>query len=124
LFSSKPEKASEAFQRAAEIAESALSVDAANTATMYALAWAKAMLGDLESARKLIDNSLSMDPNNPYVHYYDALLSVREGHQDGAVAALAKAVEGGYPAIMLINEPHLTDLYDRRDFRDLVSLVD
>ena len=101
-----------------------MSVDAANTATMYALAWAKAMLGDLESARKLIDNSLSMDPNNPYVHYYDALLSVREGHQDGAVAALAKAVEGGYPAIMLINEPHLTDLYDRPDFRDLVSLVD
>jgi len=25
---------------------------------------------------------------------------------------------------MLINEPHLTDLYDRPDFRDLVSLVD
>jgi len=123
LFSSEPEKANEAFHRAAEIAESILAVDAANTAIMYELAWAKAMLGDVKSARKLIDNSLSIDPDNPYVHYYDALLSVLEGNQDEAITALAKAVEGGYPAIMLINEPHLTDLYDRRDFRDLVSSV-
>jgi tetratricopeptide (TPR) repeat protein/DNA-binding winged helix-turn-helix (wHTH) protein len=123
LFSIEPEKADEAFHRAAEIAESILAVDAANTSVMYELAWAKAMLGDVESARKLIDNSLSIDPDNPYVHYYDALLSVLEGNQDEAITALAKAVEGGYPAIMLINEPHLTDLYDRRDFRDLVSSV-
>jgi tetratricopeptide (TPR) repeat protein/DNA-binding winged helix-turn-helix (wHTH) protein len=124
FFSSEPEKASAAFRRSAEIAESLLEVDPGRADVMDELAWAKAMLGDIDSARQLIDRSLSIDPDNPYVHYFDALVSVKEGQYDRAVAALREAVSGGYPAIMLASEPHLSALQDLPEFIQLVSTPD
>jgi hypothetical protein len=52
------------------------------------------------------------------------LVSVREGQYERAVAALRKAVSGGYPAIMLASEPHLAALRDLPDFIQLVSSSD
>jgi tetratricopeptide (TPR) repeat protein len=121
FFSSEPEKAEAAFGRAVEIAENVLEVDPGRADVMYELAWAKAMLGDVTSARQLIDRSISIDPANPYVHYYDALVSVKEGQHDHAVDALRKAVAGGYPTIMLTSEPHLSALQDLPEFMQLIS---
>ena len=91
---------------------------------MYELAWAKAMLGDIDSARRLVNRSMSIDPDDPYVHYYDALVSVKEGQYDRAIAALQKSVAGGNPAIMLANEPHLSTLRDVPEFIQLISPSD
>jgi tetratricopeptide (TPR) repeat protein len=124
FFSSEPEKAEAAFRRSAEIAETVLDVDPGRAEVMYGLAWAKAMLGDVDSARQLVDRSMSIDPNDPYVHYYDALVSVKEGRYDHAIVALREAVAGGHPAIMLANEPHLSTLRDMPEFVKLVSRSD
>jgi tetratricopeptide (TPR) repeat protein len=121
FFSSEPEKAEAAFRRCAEIAENLLGVDPGRAEVMYELAWAKAMLGDIEGARQLIDRSKSIDPDDPYVHYYDALVSVKEGRYDHAIAALRKSVAGGNPAVMLAKEPHLSSLRDLPEFKKLVS---
>jgi tetratricopeptide (TPR) repeat protein/DNA-binding winged helix-turn-helix (wHTH) protein len=121
FFSSEPEKAEAAFRRSAAIAENVLDVDPGRADVMYGLAWANAMLGDIDSARQLIDRSMSIDPGDPYVHYYDALVSVKEGQFEHAVAALRKAVAGGHPAIMLAKEPHLSALRDLPEFIQLVS---
>ena len=124
FFSSEPEKATAAFRRCAEIAEKLLDVDPGRAEVMYELAWAKAMLGDIEGARQLVDRSMSIDPDDPYVHYYDALVSVKEGRYDHAIVALQKSVAGGNPAIMLANEPHLSTLRDMPEFIQLVSRSD
>jgi tetratricopeptide (TPR) repeat protein/DNA-binding winged helix-turn-helix (wHTH) protein len=124
FFSSEPEKASAAFRRSTEIAESLLEVDPGRADVMYELAWAKAMLGDIESARQLIDRSISIDPDNPYVHYYDALVGVKDGRYDDAVGALRKTIAGGYPVIMLASEPHLSALRNMPEFTELISSTD
>jgi Flp pilus assembly protein TadD/TolB-like protein len=124
FFSNQPEKAEAAFRRCAEIAENLLEVDPGRAEVMYELAWAKAMLGDIDSARRLVNRSMSIDPDDPYVHYYDALVSVKEGQYDRAIAALQKSVAGGNPAIMLANEPHLSTLRDVPEFIQLISPSD
>ena len=101
-----------------------LDVDPGRAEVMYELAWAKAMLGDVATARQLVDRSMSIDPDDPYVHYYDALVSVKEGRYDHAIVALQKSVAGGNPAIMLANEPHLSTLRDMPEFIQLVSRSD
>jgi tetratricopeptide (TPR) repeat protein len=124
LFSSEPEKADAAFRRSAAIAEELLDVDPGRADVMYGLAWAKAMLGDVDSARQLIDRSMSIDPGDPYLHYYDALVSVKEDRYGHAIVALRKAVAGGHPAIMLASEPHLSALRDLPEFVQLISASD
>jgi len=124
LFSSEPSEAAAAFKRSSDIAEGMLEVDPGNAGVMYELAWARAMLGNIGAARELIDRSKAIDPDNPYVHYYDALISVREGRNEVAVDALRKAVNDGYPAVMLATEPHLKRLRDVPDFRRLVANID
>jgi tetratricopeptide (TPR) repeat protein len=124
FFSSESEKAEAAFRRSTEIAERVLEIDPGRADVMYELAWAKAMLGDVESARQLIDRSISIDPDNPYVHYYDALVSVKDGRYDDAVGALRKTIAGGYPVIMLASEPHLSALRDMPEFTELISSTD
>jgi tetratricopeptide (TPR) repeat protein/DNA-binding winged helix-turn-helix (wHTH) protein len=124
FFSNEPEKAEAAFRRCAEIAEKLLDVNPGRAEVMYELAWSKAMLGDVGSARQLINRSMSIDPDDPYVHYYDALVSVKEGQYDHAIAALQQSVAGGNPAIMLANEPHLNALRDMPGFIQLISPSD
>ena len=124
FFSNEPEKAEAAFRRCAEIAAELLDVDPGRAEIMYELAWANAMLGDMDSARQLINRSMSIDPDDPYVHYYDALVSVKEGRYDHAIAALRESVAGGNPAIMLANEPHLSALRDMPEFKQLISPSD
>lgn len=96
-------------------------VNPQNTMIMYELAWPTAMLGNMGYARELIGRSMTLDPSNPYVHYYDALLSLREGRPDAAVDALRETIELGYPTALLAAEPYLIDLRQNANFADLVS---
>ena len=82
---------------------------------------ATAMLGDMDAAEGFIDRAKSIDSTNPLVQYYDALLKTARKDYDAALAALRIAVNSGYPAIMLENEPHLADLTDNEQFLTLIS---
>jgi tetratricopeptide (TPR) repeat protein len=121
LFSSESDQAPEAYRNAIVIAESDLSVNSKNVESLYGMAWASAMLGEPGQANDLIDRAKSIDPTNPYVQYYDALLKAAASDFDGAMNALQIAVDLGYPAIMLENEPHLADLGENDRFISLIS---
>jgi len=121
LFSSESDQAQEAFRISAELAEKNLAVNPRDAVRLYELAWATAMLGNREYAGELINRSKSIDPNNPYVHYYDGLLRNREGQSNAAIDALQKAIDLGYPAKLLAAEPYLEDLYQEERFSTLVS---
>jgi len=121
LFSSESDQAPEAYRNAIVIAESDLSVNSKNVESLYGMAWASAMLGEPGQANDLIDRAKSIDPTNPYVQYYDALLKAAASDFDGAMNALQIAVDRGYPAIMLENEPHLADLGENDRFISLIS---
>lgn len=123
-FSGEAEAARHAFARCVELAEAALKVNPRNTAVMYELAWASVMLGDSGRGRELINRSNSLDPDDPYVHYYDGLLKHREGQDRAAIGALKTAVELGYPKVLLAAEPYLKELDGQDDFVKLVLIND
>ena len=121
LFSSEADQAQEAYRNAVVIAQSDLEVNPRNAESLYGMAWATAMLGDMDAAERFIDRAKSVDSTNPLVQYYDALLKTARKDYDAALTALRIAVDSGYPAIMLENEPHLLDLRGSEQFLSIIS---
>jgi TolB-like protein/tetratricopeptide (TPR) repeat protein/DNA-binding winged helix-turn-helix (wHTH) protein len=121
LFSSEADQAQEAFRISAELARKNLAVNPMDALKLYELAWAVAMLGDVDESSELINRSKALDPENPYVHYFDALIKHHTGRDNAAIDALKTAVESGYPVVMLQSEPHLSGLRDLPDFHSLIS---
>ena len=117
----RTDEATRVFERAETLAVGALDVNPNNANTQMDLAWIRAMLGEYVEARDLIGRSLSQSPNDPYVHYIDALIWLRTEDADEALAALELAVNEGYPKVLLSAEPHLARLRQRPRFNELLT---
>ncbi len=102
-------------------ARRALAVNPKDPFTLMDLAWISAMLDQREEARALIDRARALAPDDPYSHYYDALVSLRAGQRDAALAALAVAADKGYSRQLLSVEPHLAPLKDDPRFATIVN---
>lgn len=118
---SRTDEAISSFERASVLAHSALQVNPNDPYTMMDIAWIDAMLGKHSAARKLMDQSLALAPDEPYAHYYNALVLLRAGSPDAAIAALSKALETGYSKAMMAAEPHLAELGNDPEFLALVD---
>jgi tetratricopeptide (TPR) repeat protein/TolB-like protein/DNA-binding winged helix-turn-helix (wHTH) protein len=108
------------FELAESLATTSLTVNPNDPWTMMDLAWIKAMLNKHEEARKLIDKALDLEPEDPYTHYYNGMLSLRAGDRDAALKALRLAAEMGYSRQMLAAEPHLEPLRGDPQFLAIV----
>ena len=106
-FDGQPDEAREAYLKARELGTRRLDVDASDGVALTILAWAEHMLGDSDAALESVDESLQIDPGDPYTWYYDALIRYQTGDRDKALASLAAALEKGYPPGLLVAEPHL-----------------
>ena len=115
-FSSEPDQAREAFEKAAELAAVHLDVNPREAAFMLDLAWAEAMLGDTERSGELIRQAIRIAPSYPYGYYYLALLKTRLGDKEAALDALDAAIDKGYSKAMLAAEPYLIDLTEEDRF--------
>ena len=98
------------FATAEAMALSAFQVNPNDPFTMMDLAWIQAMLDKPGEARQLIDKARILAPDNPYSHYYDALVYLKAGNEDAALAALQIAADKGYSREMLAAEPHLASI--------------
>jgi tetratricopeptide (TPR) repeat protein/TolB-like protein/DNA-binding winged helix-turn-helix (wHTH) protein len=114
-------KSRNAFTQAQELAEDALAVDSNDPWTTMDLAWIDSMLDEQENARKLIDKALELLPEDPYTHYYDGLIWLREGDKEAALAALGIAAELGYSRQIMAAEPHFAQLHDDTRFLRLLE---
>lgn len=121
LFSSQPDQAEAAFRISAELAKKNLAINPNDAPKLFELAWAETMLGNRDHASELINRSKVLDSENPFAHYYDALIKHHIGNDDAAIDALEIAVASGYPIVMLKSEPHLSGLRNRQDFQSLTS---
>ncbi len=115
------DEAREVFGTAAGLGRSALVVNPNDGAASMDLAWIMAMLNEADEARALIDRALMLVPDDPYVHYIDGLIRLRQDQTDLALAALEKALNMGYPVQIMAAEPHLRGLADNREFQRLVN---
>ncbi|MDH4110613.1 MAG: tetratricopeptide repeat protein [Gammaproteobacteria bacterium] len=120
-FAGRRDEASEAFARAAELAQTRLAVDAGDIDSLYSLAWARQMLGDGAAAAESIGRALELSPTNPYGHYYLGLILSRQGRHAEAVSAFRSALEAGYPPRLLLAEPYLRELRETPEFQSLFT---
>ena len=123
-FAGEKAAAKSAFDNVSVIAWNRLSVDPDDFFTMFLLGWSQQMLGNMAVAREYINKGLDNAPNDPYGHYYAALIEVGDGNHEAALRALQGALDNGYPAKILAAEPHLEDLKQNRKFREMISATD
>lgn len=112
--------AMEAFAKAREFADIALSVNPNDASLLMDLAWINAMLGEDEQARTGIEHVMTLLPDDPYAYYYKGLVFDRLGDPDTALDALGQAADKGYPLALLFADPHLISL--RKDSRFVATV--
>ena len=109
------------FEMAKSMATAALNINPNDPLVLMDLAWIKTSLAEHTEARKLIDRSKELTPDDPYVHYIDGLILNRLGDTEGAAAALRAAVERGYPVQLLAGDPNLSNLRSTH-FNDITDV--
>jgi len=120
-ISGNEEAARREFEKTEEMAERVLQVNPSDPFTMMDLSWIYAMLGKQAEARATIDKVRELAPDDPYTHYYDGLISLREGNTDAALDALEEAARLGYSLRIMAAEPHLATLRMNPRFAEIVS---
>ena len=109
------------YQKALELAEITYQVNPNDPFTMMDIALIHAMLDAPIEAATYMSRARNLAPNDPYTHYYHGLILYRSGDVDGAIASFQRAVEIGYPVMLLGAEPHLASLRSHRKFLDIIS---
>ena len=108
-FSSQPTYAIAAYEKAKELAAAESGIAPNNSGNLYRQAWAAAGTGDLQAAGLLIERALALGPENPYAHYYDALIQSERGDRPAALDALRDAVRAGIPGYDAGERPAVRD---------------
>jgi len=109
------------FAAAEELALKALSVNANDAFVLMDLAWINTMLDRREYARELIDKSLKLAPEDPYVHYIEALMLNKSGDTKAVRGALQQAIKLGYSRVLLGADPNLSNLWGISEFSSLLD---
>ena len=110
------DKSLQSFARARQLAEAALLTDPADALTTVSLAYYCAALGDTDCAASKRVQALQLEPDNVDVHYLSALVHTRLGDMQAALAATQKALDLGYPQVLLVTDPQLEQVWSQRRF--------
>ena len=65
--------------------------------------------------------AIELAPDDPYSHYYRALVALRANDRDTAMTAINTAAELGYSRVMLAAEPYLEPLKTREEYVALIA---
>ncbi len=109
------------FEKADELATGALRVNPNDPLTLMDQAWIKTNLDEPATARELIDRSIEIAPEDPYVHYINGLMLNRAGETEAAAEALRTAVELGYSTALLSGDPNLENLRRDSNFSEITA---
>jgi Flp pilus assembly protein TadD len=117
----REDEARHEFEKAEAMVESALQVNPNDPFSMMDLAWILAMLDRPDGARALMDKARGLAPDDPYIHYINALVFLRAGDKDAALAALEVAADKGYSRKLLAAEPYLAHFRGDTRFSAIVN---
>jgi serine/threonine protein kinase/tetratricopeptide (TPR) repeat protein len=99
-----------AYERAIDRARDALKVNPKDAFTHAVIAISSAKLGRSTDAAKDIETALKLDPTNPEVLYYAAVVALLRHDREGAAAWLKRAIAAGYSAPQAARDPELAEL--------------
>jgi TolB-like protein/Flp pilus assembly protein TadD len=113
--------ATSSYEKAIELAEAYLNLNADDGYALAALAHYLAATGRSDQAAWRLERAVDLAPNDMYVHYFAVLVAASSGDVDAAVDASRRALDNGYPSNLLAAEPGLRDLADSAKFRELLA---
>jgi tetratricopeptide (TPR) repeat protein len=114
-------EAQAAYRTAVELAEAQLAVNPNNAVMTASLAVYLAKAGSPDAALASIDRAIGLAPDDVQVSYRAGVVHALGGRSDLAVAALRKALDGGYSRSEIAADEDLASLRGRPDFRALLS---
>jgi serine/threonine-protein kinase len=103
-------RASDAFTRAARLAEQQLGVDPKDAGVLADLADCHAYIGEMKRSRQEIARALTLAPADSEVLATAASVHEQLGERAAALAALSRALAAGYPADLVRRDPGLAGL--------------
>jgi class 3 adenylate cyclase/tetratricopeptide (TPR) repeat protein len=116
LISGREQEARAAAERDLVLCGEELAVNPVDTDALINRASALSKLGKDQQAIETITTALAVAPNNPQVWVFSALVYLRHGDIENARTSLERAVEGGYPNILIRAEPAFDPIRSRQWF--------
>jgi Flp pilus assembly protein TadD len=123
-MSGREKDAVAAYQHAISLARLELSVNSKDPENLSKLAYYYARVGDRLKARDLAAQASAIGSDSIYVHYYVSLTLLEDGNVKGAMDALEKAVELGYPVQLVRTGPEFIKLREDKRFQRLIASKD
>ena len=121
LDSTRP-AAKDDYRHAMALARRSLEVNPKDAVSWMQLAYYSVRAGDNAHVSDYVSRALALGDMEQYVHYYAALVALERGDANGAVAALGRAVELGYPAQLIRAAPDFASLKSDARFRKLADV--
>lgn len=109
------------YERALELALRTLDVNPNDKKALADLSLYYVNLGMELKARQAIDRATQLAPDDPYMHYYRALIEASLDRNDQALDEIAAAVVLGYPKELVKADPEFKALQDLERFRAILD---
>ena len=108
-------QAAQQYRHAIELAERRVNVNPRDAATWSQLAFYHARIGESTRSAPCLSRALTLDADDVFVQYYAALTELEQHNTDKALALLHRAIDLGYPTLMVRAAPDFADvLHDER----------
>jgi TolB-like protein/tetratricopeptide (TPR) repeat protein/DNA-binding winged helix-turn-helix (wHTH) protein len=101
------DRALQDFRRAAALAEQSLAIDATSAETWYLLGYYYARLDEHERSIRYLGRALELAPDSPHASYFAAVSAAARGDKQEASRMINRALEQGYPRVMVVSDPSL-----------------
>lgn len=120
-WAGQKEKAATTYEKAIALAYKALQVNPRSAGTLGRLALYYAKKGDPEQAKDFIKRARAIDKSNLDLIYSAAVVDTIAGQPADALKELRIALQKGYSAQGLANDPEFGSLQSRSDFQSLLK---
>ncbi len=119
-WAGQADRARSTYRKAIALGYKDLQVNPRDVTTLATLALYHAKTGNDARALELIRQARSLRPNSAALCYYEAVVHALGGREPEAVAALEKALDGGYSPREAAADPELAGLAQSDAFRQLL----
>lgn len=120
-LSGQAPKARKAFERTAQLAEQQRRVNPRDAIVLMRLADAYSNLRKPQQARQLVEQALTLAPNDVENQFQASSIYEQLGDRALALQSLEKAIKGGYPRDLIEREPMLAQLRLDPRFRQIIG---
>jgi TolB-like protein/tetratricopeptide (TPR) repeat protein/DNA-binding winged helix-turn-helix (wHTH) protein len=114
-------EAAQQYRHAIELAERRVNVTPTDGATWSQLAFYHARIGEGARSVPCLSRALALDADDVFVQYYAALTELEQHDTERALALLHRAIELGYPTLMVRAAPDFAAIVHDERFQQVLA---